>query len=347
MTHEQVGTAPPLDTSGPKGAGVDRFDIPVVLGLAFWSSLLGVFLERSQILLRMLKTGAPFASPLGYLAFSVGSLLLNFAALLSIVLVIYYLILAVRNATPARRIFVIMAAAPATVSILSAVTGLILEATVVIFLSSQFMALLAALLYMATALRRASGPLRNTLVVLPVVCFLLLQINQVYFFFPHVMPSPPVLDMSSLLLLLGQVVFLVFAALASFFAVRSNRRLGMPIFIPMLIAISVLFIAAVSMIVSEKARIMFFRIIEVQYYMPLSLYIYPLVFALIAFAFALLLAPSSNRRALQITRLRSGYAIGFMALGTFTPATCHESLFVLLGMILWIQAMSSETQAAR
>jgi hypothetical protein len=347
LTPEPIGTAPPHAANRAGDSEGDRFDIPFVLGLAFWATLVGVLLERSQILLRMFKTGSPFASPVGYFAFSLGSLLLNFAALLGVVLVPYYLVLAIRKAGPTRRLFVIMAAAPASLSVLSAMTGLVFEATVVIFLSSQFMALLAVIIFMATALRRTSGPLRCTLIVLPAVCFLLLQINQFYFFFPHIMPSTPILDMSRLLLLMGQVVFLVFTGLASFFAARLNRRFGMPIFVPMLIAVSVLFIAATSIIVSEKARIMFFRIIEVQYFLPLSAYIYPLVFSLIAFAFSLFLAPSSKDRAFQITRLRSGYAIGFIALGTFTPATCHESLFILLGMVLWIKAVGMETPADR
>lgn len=339
---EHGGAATPAATGPGSDVEGDGFDIPVVLALAFWTSLLGVFLERSQILLRMLKAGGPFASPTGYFVFSLGSLLLNFAALLSVVLILYYLFLAIREAGLTRRIFVAMVAALALVSIFSSMAGLVFEATVVIFLSSQFAALLAVLLFMAASLHRASGPLKKTLIVLPAVCFLVLQINQVYFFFPHVMPSMPILDMPSLLLLLGQIVFLVFAGLASFFAARMNRRYDMPIFIPLLAAISVLFIAAVSIIASERARLMFFRIIEVQYFLPPSLYIFPLLFSLITFSFALFLSPSSKGRAFQAARLRSGYAVGFIALGTFTPATCHESLFILLGMILWIRSIGRE-----
>lgn len=342
MTSETFGTAPPPALERMEETGGDRFDVPVVLGLTFWTSLFGVFLERSQILLRMLKAGGPFSSPVSYFVFSLGSLLLNFAALLSVALILYYLIRAIKAAGPARRIFVVMVAALAFVSVLSAMTGLVFEATVLVFLSSQFAALLAALLFMATALGRSPGVVRNSLIVLPVLCFLFLQINQVYFFFPHVMPSTPILDISSVLLLLGQIVFLGFAGLASFHAARMNKRYGMPIFVPMLIAVSVLFIAAVSIIVSEKARIMFFRIIEAQYFLPLSMYIYPLIFSLITFSFCLFLAPSSRGRAFKTARLRAGYAIGFITLGTFTPATCHESLFILLGMILWIQAVGEE-----
>jgi len=345
MRPETFGTAPPPAMGRTEETGGDGFDIPVILGLTFWTSLFGVFLERSQILLRMLKAGGPFSSPISYFVFSLGSLLLNFAALLSVVLILYYLVRAVRTAGATRRIFVVMVAALASLSVLSAMTGLLLEATVLVFLSSQFTALLAALLFMAASLGRRPGLLRNSLIVLPVACFLLLQINQVYFFFPHIMPSTPILDLSSLLLLLGQVVFLIFAGLASFHAARMNRRHGMPIFVPMLIAVSVLFIAATSIIASEKARIMFFRIIEAQYFLPLSMYIYPLVFSLITFSFCLLLAPTSRGRAFKAARLRSGYAIGFITLGTFTPATCHESLFILLGMMLWIQAVGEEAAA--
>jgi hypothetical protein len=67
---------------------------------------------------------------------------------------------------------------------------------------------------------------------------------------------------------------------------------------------------------------------------------YPLIFALVFFAFALLKTGHVRDASARLMRQRTSCALGLITIGTFTPATCHESFFLLLGVILWIHAIS-------
>lgn len=328
----------PADAHAP--GSTDEFDIPIMLALAFWTALFGVFIERSQILLSMLKTGSPFSNPFNYFLYSTGSFLLNFAALLTIALIAYYLILSLKRSGALRRILTVTAVLVAGAAVLTALTGLIFQTTVIIFLSSQLLALVASIVLLACLPGKSIGFVKMILMILPVLSFLFLQLNQVHFFFPHLIPSPWNTNIAGIFLLTGQIVFLVFAALAAVTTARWNRKNKLPLFIPLLIAISILFISVVSTIASEKARIMFLRIIEAQHIMSFSYYIYPVAFSLIFFTFALLLTGRTKDHSTQILRFRSGYAIGFITLGTFTPATCYETVFLLIGMVLWLQTIA-------
>ena len=322
----------------------EKFDIPILLGLTFWCSLVGILLERSQILLGMLKAGGSTPGAFSLVALSMGSLLLNFASLLSVALIVYYLLAAVRAATAAGRILVIIAGLFAALSILSSIAGLVFQATVAMFLASQLMALLATLALLLFSLRVSAGFLVNLLMVLPVLSFLLLQVNQVSFFFPYLLPARGGINIAAYLLFAGQLVFLLFAGEAAFLAVTRSLRARLPVIVPAVIALLTLLVSGISIVASEKARTMFFRIIEVQYILPYSLFIYPLVFSFVVLTVALFLTGRLRDPSANIRRLRAGYAIGFIALGTFTPATSNEALFLLLGMTLWLHLLGTSRE---
>ena len=347
LPERPSGAARFTPASGLSLTAVDeKFDIPILLGLTFWCSLVGILLERSQILLGMLKAGGSTPGAFSLVALSMGSLLLNFASLLSVALIVYYLLAAVRAATAAGRILVIIAGLFAALSILSSIAGLVFQATVAMFLASQLMALLATLALLLCSLRISAGFLVNLLMVLPVLSFLLLQVNQVSFFFPYLLsflpPSQTGINIAAYLLFAGQLVFLLFAGEAAFLAVTRSLRARLPVIVPAVIALLTLLVSGISIVASEKARTMFFRIIEVQYILPYSLFIYPLVFAFVVLTVALFLTGRLRDPSANIRRLRAGYAIGFIALGTFTPATSNEALFLLLGMTLWLHLLGSD-----
>jgi hypothetical protein len=337
---------PPSGLSLP--AADETFDIPILLGLTFWCSLVGVILERSQILLGMLKAGGSSQGAFSLVALSMGSLLLNFASLLSIALIVYYLLAAVRAASAAGRILVVIAGLFAALSILSSVAGLVFQATVAMFLASQLMALLATLALLLFSLRLSAGFLVNLLMVLPVLSFLLLQVNQVSFFFPYLLasllPAQAGINVAAYLLFAGQLVFLLFAGEAAFLAITRSLRARLPVIVPAVIALTTLLVSGISIVASERARTMFFRIIEVQYILPYSLFIYPLVFSFVVLTVALFLTGRLRDPTARIRRLRAGYAIGFIALGTFTPATSNEALFLLLGMTLWLHLLGTSRE---
>lgn len=327
----------PVRGGAPRG---ERFDIPILLPLAFWTSLSGIVLERSRLLAGLLSSGNPFAGVFSYLVYSFGSFLLNFAALLSIILVAYYLVSEMRAGGAMRTILAGLASLTAGAAVAAALIGLVLETTVATFLTSQLLALMASFVLMGIAIGTSNGPVKITLVILPVASFLLLQANQLGFFFPHLLSLPGNRSMAPVFLLAGQTIFLAFAAVAALHTAAWNRRKGLPLFIPFLVAVSVLFVSAIAIVGSEKARTMFFRIVEAHYILPYSFVIHPLVFALIFFTFSMLIAGSWKNPSMQLTRKRTGYGLGFVTLGTFTPATSFETVFLLLGMILWIQSIS-------
>ncbi|MFH1438845.1 MAG: hypothetical protein ABIJ56_24260 [Pseudomonadota bacterium] len=317
----------------------DRFDIPLLLPIGFWTSLSGVFLERTHVLMSMIKAGTPLSTPLNYIIYSFGSLLLNFGSIFSLILAVYYFINAFKRKKAVgivnHAIAFLCASAAATV----AGAGLITNASVGIFLSAQLAALAACILLLIASGGESKGRIKVILLLLPVLSFLLLQINQVGFFFPHILPSSETVDTAAVFLFTGQIIFLIFAGLTAFVAIRWNRKHGLPLFVPFLVAISVLFVSVISIIGSERARLLFFRIIEVQYILPYSYIIYPLIFSLISFSFALLLTGDSKSRSVQNIRSRAAYALGFITVGTFTPGTYNEIAFLILGMSLWLMTL--------
>ena len=317
----------------------DRFDIPLLLPVGFWTSLSGIFLERTHVLMSIIKAGTPLSTPLNYFIYSFGSFLLNFGSIFSLILAVYYFINAFKKKKNIgivnHALAFLLAFAAATV----AGAGLITHASVGIFLSAQLAALAACILLLIASAGESKGRIKVILLLLPVLTFLLLQINQIGFFFPHILPFAEIIDTAAVLLLTGQIIFLVFAGLTTFFAIKWNRKHGLPLFIPFLVAISVLFVSAVSIIGSERARLMFFRIIEVQYILPYSYIIYPLIFSLISFSLALLLTDYTKSRSVQVVRSRAAYALGFITLGSFTPATYNEIAFLILGMSLWLMTL--------
>ena len=317
----------------------DRFDIPLLLPIGFWTSLFGIFLERTHVLMGMIKAGTPLSTPINYFIYSFGSLLLNFGSIFSLILAVYYFINSFKNKKNVgivnHAIAFVLAFGAATI----AGAGLITHASVGIFLSAQIAALAACILLLVASADESKGRIKIILLLLPVLSFLLLQINQIGFFFPHILPFSETVDSAAIFLFTGQIIFLVFAGLTTFIAIQWNRKHGLPIFIPLLVSISVLFVSVISIIGSERARLMFFRIIEVQYILPYSYIIYPLIFSLISFSFALLLTGYTKSRAVQIIRSRAAYALGFITVGTFTPATYNEIAFLIVGMSLWLMTL--------
>jgi hypothetical protein len=318
----------------------DIFDIPIILPLAFWTALFGVVLERTHILIGTLRAARSLAGPLNFFIISLGSFLLNFSVLLCAVLMIYYLVKEIGSGETPRRVAGIAAGLFALASAAVALLVLIVEATVVVFLSSQIFALIASLILLLLSLPGLRRPVAAVLLILPVLSFLLLQVNQICFFFPYVLPSAQGPVLPAVFLFAGQLVFLVFAGLASWRALRWTRRNGLPLFLPFLVALSTLVVSSISILASEKARAMFFRLIELQYALPYTFVMYPLIFTLIFFSFALLKAGRARDVQAQLMRQRTCYALGFITIGTFTPATCYEALFLLLGMVLWIHAVA-------
>jgi len=323
------------DEKKPKEA----LDIPLFLPVVFWTGFLGIIFERIGTIIETTRTFRNNFGAMLAIIYPSASVLINFSIFSLSILVFYYLIKEFSQETAPTRLTGITAGIFAGFSIILSLTETIFETSLSVFFLTEISAFISCLLLVSTGILRCKQTSHRFFIFLPILLQLLLILHLMLFFSPGGSNRYFQPNMIAFITLSLQLIFLIFIFLITSKAVKFNLQHRYSIIVPALIFLPVVALFSLLISLSDISRRIFFTLLDIHSYMPVSIPIYPIIFGLLTFSIALFLYPDDNKYHFSIWRKRAGISIGLIGLGTFAPQAYYVPLFVLSGTLLWTHTM--------